>query len=73
VLFQDGHVLLDVELVGLPRSWEPFLQGICAREMFPGFDRIWIDCIQEETQLMSRMIWMDWCFLCPDDLASDQQ
>jgi hypothetical protein len=30
------------------------VQGIYAREMFPGFERIWIDCIQEETQLVSR-------------------
>jgi hypothetical protein len=40
----------DVELVnatlgGLPGSWEPFVQGICAREQLLGFDRLWTDCI----------------------------
>jgi hypothetical protein len=30
------------------------VQGICAREKLPGFDRLWIDCIQEETWLESR-------------------
>jgi hypothetical protein len=33
VLFQDGHVLLDVDLVGLPKSWEPFVEGIYARDI----------------------------------------
>ena len=47
-------MLLDVELVGLPMFWEPFVQGICAREMLPGFERIWIDCIKEETLLVSK-------------------
>jgi hypothetical protein len=54
-----GETVQDVELVnvalrGLPRSWEPFVQGICARDKFPDFDRLWTDCIQEETQLVSR-------------------
>jgi hypothetical protein len=54
-----GETIQDVELVnvalrGLPKSWEPFVQGICARETVPGFDRLWTDCIQEETQLESR-------------------
>jgi hypothetical protein len=47
---------VNVALRGLPRSWEPFVQGICAREKLPGFDRLWTDCIQEETRLESRMM-----------------
>jgi hypothetical protein len=46
--------LVNVALRGLPRSWEPFVQGICAREKLPDFDRLWTDCIQEETRLVSR-------------------
>jgi hypothetical protein len=34
-------------------SLEPFLQGICACKKFPNFDRLWIDCIQEESQIDS--------------------
>jgi hypothetical protein len=54
-----GETVQDVELVnvalrGLPRSWEPFVQGICARDKLPDFDRLWTDCIQEETRLVSR-------------------
>jgi hypothetical protein len=45
---------VNVALKGLPRSWEPFEQGIYARERLPWFDRLWIDCIQEETRLMSK-------------------
>jgi hypothetical protein len=29
-------------------------QGICAREKLPPFDRLWINCIQEEAQIESR-------------------
>jgi hypothetical protein len=46
--------LVNVALRGLPKSWEPFVQGICAREQLLGFDRLWNDCIQEETRLESR-------------------
>jgi hypothetical protein len=46
--------LVNATLRGLPRSREPFVQGICAREHLPGFDRLWNDCIQEETQLESK-------------------
>jgi hypothetical protein len=30
------------------------VQGICARDKFPYFDRLWTDYIQEETRLVSR-------------------
>jgi hypothetical protein len=46
--------LLNVALRGLPRSWEPFVQGICARDKFLDFDRLWKDCIQKENQLVSK-------------------
>jgi len=41
-------------MIGIPRSWEPFVQGICPREKFPGFNMISLVYIQEETQLMSK-------------------
>jgi hypothetical protein len=44
MLFWDGQVLLDVQMVGLRMSWDPFVQGICAQEMLPRVDRIWNDC-----------------------------
>jgi hypothetical protein len=50
-----GEKVEDAELVnmalnGFPASWEPFVKGICARENLPDFERLWDDCIQEETQ-----------------------
>jgi hypothetical protein len=41
--------LVNVALRGLPRSWEPFVQGICVQEKLLYFDILWIDSIQEET------------------------
>jgi hypothetical protein len=49
-----GEKTLEVELVnvalnGLPKSWEPFVKGVCARENILDWQRLWDDCIQEET------------------------
>jgi hypothetical protein len=46
--------LVNVALRGLPRSWEPFVHRIFARDKFPYFDKLWSECIQEETQLESK-------------------
>jgi hypothetical protein len=55
-----GEKIADAELVnmalnGFPTSWEPFVKGICARENLPKFGRLWDDCIQEETQMDSKV------------------
>jgi hypothetical protein len=50
----DETELVNVTLNGFPGSWEPFVQGICARENFPPFDRLWINCIQKEARIESR-------------------
>jgi hypothetical protein len=44
---------VNVTYRGLPRSQEPFFQGICARDKLEYFDRLWTDCPQEESQLAS--------------------
>lgn len=49
----DEGELVSIALNGLPTSWEPFIQGVCARSELPGFDRLWIDCVQEEGKLLS--------------------
>jgi hypothetical protein len=54
-----GEVVLDAELVnvglnGFTKAWEPFIMGICAREHLPKWERLWDDCIQEETRKESR-------------------
>jgi hypothetical protein len=37
-----------------PSSWDPFVQGICARSKFPKFDKLWTNCTQEEYRLISK-------------------
>ena len=40
--------LAKIALNGLPKSWEVFVDGIIARENFPGWERLWDDCVQNE-------------------------
>jgi hypothetical protein len=42
--------LVNVALNGLPKSWEPFVKGVCAWENIPDWQRIWDDFIQGETR-----------------------
>jgi hypothetical protein len=54
-----GENISDRELVlttlqNHPKSWEPFLQSINGRETLPTFERLWIDCTQEELRLRNR-------------------
>jgi hypothetical protein len=50
----DDTELVNVALNGFPGSCESIVQGICTREKFPPFDRLWIDYIQEEARIESR-------------------
>ena len=48
-----GEVIQPTELVriavnGLPSSWMNFVDGVCARETLPTWERFWDDCIQTE-------------------------
>jgi hypothetical protein len=49
----DDTELVNVALNGFPGSGN-HLGTICAQEKFPPFDRLWIDCIQEEARIESR-------------------
>jgi hypothetical protein len=46
--------LVTISLNGLPISWDPFIQSIYGHEKLPKFDRLWFDCVQEETIMLSR-------------------
>ena len=39
---------------GLTRSWDSFIQGICAKRKLITFNRLWEECTQEEAQLIIR-------------------
>ena len=54
-----GTIISDTELTlmaidGLPDSWETFAQGISARDKFPDFSRLKIDCLQEESKKLKK-------------------
>jgi hypothetical protein len=50
----DDAELVTTTLNGFPSSWDAFVQGICARSKLPKFDKLWIDCTQEESRLISK-------------------
>ena len=39
-------------LNGLPRSWDSFIQGMCAKRKLITFSRLWEECTQEEVRLI---------------------
>jgi hypothetical protein len=44
------HVIFD----GLPSSWDTFLSSVSGREIQPTFERLWHDCLQEESRTATR-------------------
>jgi hypothetical protein len=46
---KDDAKPMNVALNGLPKSWEPFIKGVCARENLLDWQRLWDECIEEET------------------------
>ena len=41
-------------LNGLPRTWDSFIQGICARKKLVKFSRLWEEFSQEEARIAAR-------------------
>ena len=50
----DNVEIVTTTLNCFPYSWNSFVQGICARSKLPKFDKLWTDCIQEESRLISK-------------------
>ena len=50
----ENAEIVMTTLNGLPRSWESFIQEICAREKLVNFSRLWEECSQEEYQIAAR-------------------
>ena len=48
---ENGEIVMTT-LNGLPRSWDSFIQGICARKKLITFSRLWEECSQEEARLI---------------------
>ena len=50
----EEREIVMTTLNGLPRSWDSFIQGICARRKLISFDRLREECTQEESRLITR-------------------
>ena len=51
---REEQDIVITTLNGLPRSWDSFIQGICAKRKLITFNRIWEECTQEEARLIIR-------------------
>ena len=49
----ENAEIVMTTLNGLPRSWDSFIQGICARKKLVKFSRLWEECYQEEARISS--------------------
>jgi hypothetical protein len=50
----DDDDLVQAIFDGLPSSWETFLSNVSGREIQPMFERLWHDCLQEESHTATR-------------------
>jgi hypothetical protein len=50
----DDDDLVQAIFDGLPSSWETFLSSVSGREIQPTFERLWDDCLQEESRTATR-------------------
>ena len=50
---ENADIVMNT-LNGLPRSWDSFIQGICARNKLVKFSRLWKECSQEDSQIVAR-------------------
>ena len=52
-MVENGEIVMTT-LNGLPRSWDSFIQGICARKKLISFNKLWEECSQEGARLVAR-------------------
>lgn len=50
----DDDDLVQIAIFGLPQSWETFLSSVNGRDVQPSFERLWHDCLQEESRILGR-------------------
>jgi hypothetical protein len=53
-VIMDDDDLVQAIFDGLPSSWETFLSSVSGREIQPKFERLWHDCLQEESCTSTR-------------------
>ena len=52
-MVEEVEVVMST-LNGLPREWDSFIRGICARRKLTKFNNLWEECVQEEGRLLNR-------------------
>jgi hypothetical protein len=50
----DDDDLVQAIFDGLPSTWETFFSSVSGREIRPTFERLWHDCLQEETRTATK-------------------
>ena len=50
----ENAEIVMATLTGLPRAWDSFIQGICARKKLVKFSRLREECSQEEARISAR-------------------
>ena len=50
----ENAEIVMTTLNGLPRSWDSFIQGICARKKLVKFSKLWEEFSQEEARIAAR-------------------
>ena len=50
----ENAEIVMTTLNGLRRSWDSFIQGICARKKLVNFSRLWEECSQEEARIIAQ-------------------
>jgi hypothetical protein len=50
----DDDDLVQGIFHGLPSSWETFLSSVSGREIQPTFERLWHDCLEEESRTATK-------------------
>ena len=46
--------LVQTMFDALPTTWETFFASVNGREVQPNFERLWHDCLDEESRIQSR-------------------
>ena len=49
----ENAEIVMTTLNGIPRSWDSFIQGICARRKLITFSHLWEECSQEEALIVA--------------------
>ena len=50
----DDEDLVSLALLGLPKSWHSYQDSVNGREKLPGWERLWLDLVQEEIRRNTR-------------------